>query len=95
MRKSKFVGKVYDHNWKVIAIYLAANYSHSTKHNYYRYELSRRTSDNLCDKIITVSANTMTKIDRGILFVEDVANRKLRKQKFSKAKTTNNVLHRY
>lgn len=95
MRKSKYTGKTYDHNWKVIAVYLAANYSHSTRHNYYRYELARRTSDDACDKIITVSATTMLKIDRGQVSVEDVANRKFAKQSTNRAKTINNVLHRY
>ena len=31
MKKSKFVGQTYQ-NWTVTKIYLAANYSHGTKH---------------------------------------------------------------
>lgn len=95
MKKSKFVGKVYDNGWRVVAAYLAANYSHSTKHNYYRYELLRRTSDNKCDKIITVAGGTMTKIDKGLLSVESVAKRKFAQQIKNRETTINSVLHRF
>lgn len=79
MKKSKFVGKVYQ-NWTVTKIYLAANYSGCTRHNAYRYMLERRTSDGKCIKKIAVSGNTMTKIDRGLIDVERIAKRKGRKK---------------
>lgn len=75
MKKSKFVGQTYQ-NWTVTKIYLAANYSHGTKHNAYRYMLERLTSDNKCFKKIAVSGNTMTKISRGLIDIEELAARK-------------------
>ena len=75
MRKSKFVGQTYQ-NWTVTKIYLAANYSHGTRHNAYRYMLERITSDNKCFKKIAVSGNTMTRISRGLVDIEKLAARK-------------------
>ena len=75
MRKSKFVGQTYQ-NWTVTKIYLAANYSHGTRHNAYRYMLERITSDNKCFKKIAVSGNTMTRISRGLVDIEKLANSK-------------------
>lgn len=88
-RTSKYLNKQFG-NWTCTAIYLAANYCGNTKHNYYRYQLSRQTSDNKCVKYVTVSASTMTKIDRGLCSVEDVVKTKL--------KTTgslNHILYRF
>lgn len=79
MRNSKFVGQNYQ-GWTVTKIYLAANYSHGTKHNAYRYMLERVTSDEKCYKKIAVSGNTMTKIARGEVNVEALADRKGRTQ---------------
>ena len=75
MKKSKFVGQTYQ-NWTVTKIYLAANYSHGTKHNAYRYMLERITSDKKCFKKIAVSGNTMTRISRGLVNIEKLASRK-------------------
>ena len=75
MKKSKFVGQTYQ-NWTVTKIYLAANYSHGTRHNAYRYMLERITSDNKCFKKIAVSGNTMTRISRGLVDIEILAARK-------------------
>ena len=72
MKKSKFVGQTYQ-NWTVTKIYLAANYSHGTRHNAYRYMLERITSDNKCFKKIAVSGNTMTRISRGLVDIEKFA----------------------
>ena len=72
MKKSKFVGQTYQ-NWTVTKIYLAANYSHGTRHNAYRYMLERITSDNKCFKKIAVSGNTMTRISRGLVDIEKLA----------------------
>lgn len=94
MRTSKFVGKTFDNGWKCIAVYLAANYSHGTRHNAYRYELMRRTHDGLCDKIITVRGSTMTKIARGEKLVEDIANYK-KSRGNSGTRISDDVLHRY
>lgn len=79
MKKSKFVGQTYQ-NWTVTKIYLAANYSSSTRHNAYRYMLERVTSDKKCLKKITVSGNTMTRISRGLVDIEKLAARKGRKK---------------
>ena len=73
MKKSKFVSKTYDNNWVCTNIFLAANYGHGTKHNYYRYELGRMTSDGKCDKYITVSGGTMAKIAKGIVSAESIS----------------------
>lgn len=93
-KRSKYVGMTFGrrYHWKVVAIYLAANYSGTTRHNSYRYELSRRTSDHKCDKIITISGNTMTKIAKGLISPETVANNKMKR---AKIKTINNILYRY
>ena len=93
MIQSKYLGKRYGKylEWEVIGVYLAANYEKSTKHNAYRYELARRTSDNKCDKIITVSGPTMKKIDLGRKIDEIVATKRMRNSN----KTVNNVLYRY
>ena len=78
-RSSKFVGKTYQ-NWTVTKIYLAANYAGGTRHNAYRYMLERVTSDRKCFKKITVSGPTMTKISRGLVDIERLANRKGRRK---------------
>lgn len=75
MRKSKYVGQTYQ-NWTVTKIYLAANYSHGTRHNAYRYMLERITSDKKCFKKIAVSGGTMTKIRKGLVNIERLAERK-------------------
>ena len=76
-RTSKYLNKQFG-NWTCTAIYLAANYCGNTKHNAYRYQLSRQTSDNKCIKIITVSGPTMLKIANSQCTVEDVVKNKLR-----------------
>lgn len=75
MKKSKYVGKCYQ-GWTVTKIYLAANYSHGTKHNAYRYTLERVTHDDKCMKKITVCGSTMCKIRRGKVNIEQLAKRK-------------------
>lgn len=87
MKRSKYIGKQYG-KWTVEKCYLNANYSGGTAHNAYHYCLSRMTSDGVCDKIITISGNTMTKIDRGLLNVEEVAKHK-------KAKNKDDILYRF
>ena len=87
MKKSKFVGKTYGRQ-TVEKCYLNANYGQSTKHNYYHYTLVRLTSDKVCDKIITVSASTMTKISKGLVDVEKVAENKKNRNK-------DNILYRF
>ena len=76
MKKSKYVNQTFDNNWKCTAIYLAANYCKSTKHNAYRYQLERTTSDGKCEKIITVSGATMAKVAKGLTTVEAISVRK-------------------
>ena len=44
--------------------------------------------DKVCDKIITVSASTMTKISRGLVDVEKVAENK-------KSRNKDNILYRF
>lgn len=80
MKKSKFVNQQFDNNWVCTNIFLAANYGHGTKHNAYRYELGRMTSDGKCEKYITVSGSTMTKIARGQLSAEDISVRREQKK---------------
>lgn len=75
MRKSKFVGNIYQ-GWRVSKIYLAANYGHSTRHNAYRYTLERITSDAKCYKKITVCGTTMKRIHAGLTNIEKLAKRK-------------------
>lgn len=87
MKKSKFVGKTYG-RWTVEKCHLNANYCQGTKHNYYHYTLVRLTSDKVCDKIITVSAGTMTKISKGLVDVEEVAENK-------KSRNKDNILYRF
>lgn len=77
MKKSKYLG-LKSGDWTCTAIYLAANYCGGTKHNAYRYQLSRLTSDKKCTKIITVSGPTMLKITRGLCSVDEVVKNKLK-----------------
>jgi len=76
MKRSKYINQTFDNNWKCTAIYLAANYGHGTRHNAYRYELGRVTSDGKCDKYITVSGPTMSKIARGLISAETISVRR-------------------
>lgn len=71
-KRSKYVGQTFAGGWRCTAIYLAANYSGGTKHNAYRYKLVRITSDGKCDKIMSVSGNTMTLIANGVKTAESV-----------------------
>ncbi len=77
MKKSKYLGKTFG-DWECTDIYLAANYGGGTKHNAYRYQLSRLTSDKKCIKIVTVSGPTLLKIVRGFCSVDDVAKNKVK-----------------
>lgn len=74
MKKSKFIGQQFDNGWTCTNIFLAANYSHSTKHNAYRYQLSRITSDGKCEKKITISGSTMTRLTKNLTTAEHIAN---------------------
>lgn len=76
MKNSKYFGKTFDNGWKCTKVYLAANYCGGTKHNAYRYVLSRITSDGKCDKIIAVSGPTMKRIADGTTTVETVSENK-------------------
>lgn len=87
MRNSKYVGKTFG-NWKVEKCYLNANYAKSTRHNAYHYVLARITSDGKCDKIITISGTTMTKVATGRLDIETVAKNK-------KKVNSDNILYRF
>lgn len=87
MKKSKFVGQTFG-RWTVEKCYLNANYSQSTKHNYYHYVLARMTSDGVCDKMITISATTMTKISKGLVDAEAVAKNK-------RSRNKDNILYRF
>lgn len=71
-RTSKYVGQTFEGGWRCTAIYLANNYGGGTKHNAYRYKLVRETSDGKCDKIMSVSGNTMTLIANGVKTAESV-----------------------
>jgi len=72
MRKSKFVGKVFDNGWTCTGCNLAANYSHGTKHNRYWYAFERATGDSKFDKWIRVEATNATKIYKGLITVESL-----------------------
>jgi hypothetical protein len=72
MKKSKYLGKIYAGNWLCTSVYLAANYCSGTKHNAYRYKLTRITSDKKCNKIISVSGPTMKKIALGLTTPDQV-----------------------
>jgi len=74
MKKSKYVGKTFG-RWTCTAIYLRKNYCHGTKHNAYRYQLMRITSDGLCEKVIFVSGTTMNRINKGLTHPELIALR--------------------
>jgi len=76
MKKSKYVNQIFDNNWVCTDIFLAANYGHGTKHNAYRYQLGRITSDGKCNKYITVSGSTMRKIARNELSAEAISIRR-------------------
>ena len=75
MRKSKYLG-MKSGDWECTDIYLAGNYGGGTKHNAYRYQFSRPTSDKKCIKIVTVSGTTLLKIMRGLCSLDDVAKNK-------------------
>lgn len=89
MRKSKYLGMAFG-NWTCTAVYLAANYCGGTKHNAYRYQLSRMTSDKKCNKIITVSSPTLLKIVRGISTADEVAQ-----NKFNMSGNLNHILYKF
>ena len=89
MRRSKYLFKTFG-NWTCTKVYLAANYNSCTHHNAYRYQLSRKTSDNKCIKSITVSGPTMLKISRGLCTVEQVVTNKLKS-----TKTINSILYKF
>lgn len=89
MKTSKYFGMKFD-NWECTAVYLAANYCGGTKHNAYRYQLSRLTSDKKCVKIITVSAPTLLKIVRGACSVDEVAA-----NKFKMPGNLNTILYKF
>jgi len=84
MKKSKFVNQTFDNNWVCTDIFLAANYGHGTRHNAYRYQLGRITSDGKCDKYITVSGSTMNRIAKGLITAESISVRR----EHTKHKTT-------
>ena len=89
MKKSKYLGMKFG-NWECTDIYLAGNYGGGTKHNAYRYQLSRPTSDNKCIKIVTVSGPTLLKIKRGLCSVDDVA-----KNKVNMSGNLNRILYKF
>ena len=76
-KNSKYLG-MKSGEWECTDVSLAANYCGSTRHNAYRYQFSRPTSDKKCIKIVTVSAPTLLKILRGFCSVDDVANNKMK-----------------
>ncbi len=80
MRKSKFVGKTFDNNWKCTGCNLAANYGHGTKHNKYWYAFQRETSDGKFDKWIRVESSNATLIWKGELSVEDLCKQRETRQ---------------
>lgn len=90
MRKSKYEGKTFKGGWKCVSIFLAANYYGGTKHNAYRYQMARLTSDGKFDKIITVSGTTMAKVGRGELELNTIAENKL-----TMGKPVNEVLYKF
>lgn len=77
-RASKYLGQIYDNGWKVVKVEIAGRYGarKKAKGNSYNYVLSRVTSDDACDKYLTVSHNTMTRIARGTRTVEAIEARK-------------------
>lgn len=64
MRKSKFVGNVYN-GWLCTKIMIATSRGNGSNHYSYKYRLQRPTSDGKCIKVMTVSEKTMRKISRG------------------------------
>ena len=77
MIKSKYLGRTYDNNWKVVAVELAGRYGkRGAKGNSYRFFLARETSDGKFDKTMCISHNTMVKIDRAELSVEQLETSK-------------------
>lgn len=89
MRKSKYLGMTFG-NWQCSDAYLAANYCGGTKHNAYRYQFSRPTSDKKCTKIVTMSAPTLLKIVRGLCSVDDVV-----KNKTKMSGSLNHILYKF
>lgn len=71
---------MFDNNWVCTRCNLAANYSHSTRHNRYWYAFERATGDGKFDKWIRVEAHDATKIYNGTLTVEQVCNKLEAKQ---------------
>lgn len=76
MKKSKFVGKMFDNGWVCTGCNLAANYGHGTKHNQYWYAFERKTSDGKFDKWIRIEGYMATKIWNGTRTVESISLRR-------------------
>lgn len=74
MVRSKYLGQVYDNNWKVISVELAGRYGKrlKAKGNSYRFILARETSDGKFEKYLSISHPTMVKIGRHEWTVEYV-----------------------
>lgn len=89
-RKSKYVGMELNNGWKVVDIFLASNYAGGTRHNAYRYQLCRETSDGKFDKIITLSGTTLRKVVKDNLDINSIANNKLKLNS-----TVNEVLYKF
>ena len=90
MKRSKYKNQVFTGGWKCVECFIAANYYGGTKHNAYRYQMVRLTSDGKFDKIITVSGTTMAKVARGELNLNDIAENKLKS-----GKPVNEVLYKF
>lgn len=74
-RPSKFVGKTFDNNWKCTGINIAhATLTHKNGGPTYWYAFERMTSDGKFDKWIRVEAHMATKIYKGLVSVESLAD---------------------
>lgn len=76
MRRSKYVGMELSGGWKVVNFYLAGTYCGGTRHNAYRYQLARVTSDGKFDKIITLSGTTLRNVIKNGLDVNAIVENK-------------------
>lgn len=74
MIRSKYLGREFDAGWTVTSVELAGRYGKrkKAKGNTYRFILTRKTSDDKCDKSLKIDHNTIVKLARGETTVEEV-----------------------
>ena len=97
MRKTKYLNKTFDNNWKCEMVGVARTqptfYKGTRKrtkrpgHHSYYYLFVRRTSDGKFDKMLRLSADQAAKVYKGTSTVEHYSDLKEKRQK-----KTNNIL---